>query len=421
MKNENTWAGAVIESTYKRDGYVNIDLDFSKRGAPHYLATKIKDKLSHDIHEFKIRPKGGEHGYYPNLCVPIAGMIDYFRTEYACTFIASSAYRSSRFLANSGVIEPIEFDSHALPGNALNCVWKFSPDTHYDVITELMEAFRRSGVMGKDVLSSLELVLNEVTDNIIQHSQETPAASNAYGYVMGQYHRHNNQIAVAVFDAGRGIPDSLARSGKHFHSTKDALTYSLQKGTTDGNGAGNGLWMMSRIIADAAGRFELISNGTAYSIHHHGQNDVPDIHFNSVGLIKQGTTSIDFQMRTDIELNIMRALQGYEIVDLWSETHLQNDLITLRVKAKDDSRGFGSRYEAQAFAVYILNLLKMSKGQCVIDFSDVSIMSASYADELVKRLISGLGFVTYSNRIVLSGMSDLCKMMIDSCVKSRFT
>ena len=65
---------------------------------------------------------------------------------------------------------------------------------------------QRAGEMPRGVLQGLELALYEVTDNILLHSQDETNSPNAAGYVMAQYHKSEQRIAVAVFDLGQGNP-----------------------------------------------------------------------------------------------------------------------------------------------------------------------------------------------------------------------
>lgn len=405
-----------------RNNHVNITLDFSRKGAPRYLASKIEEGLSEGYHIFKLRLKKQDSPLFPNICVPIAGIIDYYRMTANCEFTDSREYRLSHLFADSGIIKPYELDSGSSiiqPKNALNCVWKFNPDTHYAVITKIMDAFRRSGAMGAGILSGLELALNEVTDNTIQHSQNEPASADVFGYVMGQYHKHNHRIAVAVFDSGRGIRSSLESGRGMAIGSRDALTLALQRGVTSGQGAGNGLWLMSRIVEAANGSFELTSDNVMYSVRHDADTPVPIANFSSVKKLKTSTTLVDFQIDTDLNIDLEKTLAGHKPADLWIEDRLLDDLENVKIMASFESRGFGSRYEAKAFCNIVLNAMNNIDGKCIIDFSNVSVISASFADELITRLIYELGIVGYTNRISLVNLTGLCRTMFDDCIKHR--
>lgn len=308
-----------------RQTHVNINLDISRKGAHLFLLKRILEGLERGESLFKLRIRSSLGGHYPNICVPIAGILDYCRTELQCGFFESASYKNSHF-EKIGIIEPYIFTSGSTPSTFLDRIWKFTADTHHEVVAGIADSLRRSAAMETGIMLGLELALNEVTDNILRHASETPGAETATGFVMVQHHAKNHQVAAAVFDTGQGIERSLAHGGYSFSSAEEALSFALQKGTTDGNSAGNGLWMMSSIVSASAGSFELTSNGTKYSLRHRSVNDTPEPKLSAVRKIKEGTTLVDFQLRTDNPIQLEKILDNYSPVNLWIEDHLDNQL-----------------------------------------------------------------------------------------------
>lgn len=409
-----------------QDGHISINLDFSNYGAAKYLVDRVLDRLEEGYKVFKIRPKvpkGHSYPYlgslYPNTCVPIAGAIDYLRQEHECIFIASKQYSKHRMLGISGVIDPYEFGTGRAPSSAINAVWKFDPETHHKVIDSIIAEIRQTEEMSGNVVQGLELALNEVTDNIIQHSSSEPCEDEAIGYVMVQYHRSSKRIAVAVFDYGQGIPSSLRRA-KRGLTLQESLSMALQRGVTGGNGAGNGLWMMSEIVSASVGQFSIASDHSRYSIIHHDREKAPYTRFSSYSPIKQGTTLIDFQLSSNREIDFNDALDGYEPTDLWYENHLDDDLDCITFRVSDESKGARSRRSAKAFSNLVLNTIKGKPEKCVIDFTGAPNMSASYADELLLSFVEKMGFTSFISRIELAHLSQFNRAIVDSCMKVRF-
>lgn len=283
-----------------------------------------------------------------------------------------------------------------------------------------MESIRRADPMAEGVMGALELTLNEVSDNTLRHFSELPEDKNAVGYMMVQYHKGSRHAAVTVFDAGQGIPASLSRGNHVFDSAADGLTLALQEGITDGNGAGNGLWLMDKVVAAAAGSFVLASDGARYSKKHYRANDEPKTAFSAVSKIKDGTTLVDFQLQTDDPIDLSELLDGYSHVDIWLEDRLEDSLDDARMMVKEDSRGCASRYEGKAFANKACNLLSNIPGRCVLDFAGIDIVSASFIDELVSSLIIYCGFVGFLNRVRFTNLSAASIAVMDTCFRNRY-
>ena len=76
------------------------------------------------------------------------------------------------------------------------------------------------------MLDSIEWALNEVMDNVIQHS------NSSHGYVMGQLHTNRKYIAFTVFDTGQGIYNSLRQSEHAPRNSIDAITLAIKEEVT---------------------------------------------------------------------------------------------------------------------------------------------------------------------------------------------
>lgn len=390
-----------------------------KKGAPLFLFKKIQEGLKQGHSLFKLRIRSSSGGHYPNICVPIAGIIDYCRAELGCDFISSAAYKKSHF-EQIGIISPHTLDNETSPSSLLDRIWKFSIEDHYEIMKGIADSLRRAAPMESGVILGLELALNEVTDNILQHAFSASESEKMLGFVMVQYHIKEHHVAVAVFDSGQGIESSLAQGGHKFVNAEKALHYALQKGVTDGKGAGNKPWMMRNIISASAGSFELTSNGTKYSLRHKAVDDTPEPKLSTVRTPKEGTTLVDFQLRTDHPIQLEKALDSYSPVNLWLENRLDDQLQNASLLIREESRGCASRYEAKAFANIVCNALKECSGKCYIDFAGIEIVSASYADQLLVSLISELSFIGFLSRIALTNISPSCALVFNTCFNGRF-
>ncbi len=94
------------------------------------------------------------------------------------------------------------------------------------LVTAFVNTIRENTEVEKGVTSSIEWCLNEIMDNVLQHSV------SGISYVMGQVHREKKRVSICVFDMGVGIYGSLKKS-KYFPRTPiDGLTMALQEKVT---------------------------------------------------------------------------------------------------------------------------------------------------------------------------------------------
>jgi len=96
-------------------------------------------------------------------------------------------------------------------------------------------------------------IINELTCNVKLHSN---CASG--GYVYCQKYPERNKIELVIVDSGIGIKRSL---GTRFAdlSNREAILKSIERGVTNGNGRGYGLYYLSSWIVENKGNFQIIS------------------------------------------------------------------------------------------------------------------------------------------------------------------
>ena len=169
-----------------------------------------------------------------------------------------------------------------------------------------------------------------------------------------------------------------------------------------------------------AGSFSLTSDGVRYSTKHYQANDEPKTTSSTVSKTKEGTTLVDFQLQADKPIDLAVTLGGHDHVDLWVENHLEESTDDVRMIVREDSRGTASRYEGRAFANKVCNLLSGVPGRCILDFTGIDIVSASFIDELVSALLEQYGFVDFLSRIRFANLSAASIAVMDACFRNRY-
>jgi len=127
---------------------------------------------------------------------------------------------------------------------------------------------------------------------------------------------------------------------------------------------------------------------------------------------------VDFQLDTSTPIDLSKALGGHQPVNLILESHEteQGDHL---VEVLDHAKGTGTRMAAQSLRNYVANLISQGASQVTLDFHGIGVISSSFADELVGKLIIKYGFYNYQNLIRLKGMSEIVQTILHRSVAQR--
>ncbi|MBQ9069484.1 MAG: STAS-like domain-containing protein, partial [Eggerthellaceae bacterium] len=262
------------------------------------------------------------------------------------------------------------------------------------------------------VIQRIEWCLNEAMDNVLQHSD------SGSGFFMSQL-AGNGRFSACIFDNGIGIYNSLR--GTHKVATPfDAITLALQERVTRDNaiGQGNGLWGLSELVLAGNGQYRITSGGATYFTEGDGSASQAEDGFwyPSEGL---GTTLVDFQLDTSAPIDISETLNGHTPIALWLEEFESPTGEDYVIKIASESEGTGTRKAAEKVRHMALNILKEGKRRVVLDFDGVNLISSSYADELVGKLVAEVGFFAFGNLFALVNLSDFNQKILDRSVQQR--
>lgn len=105
------------------------------------------------------------------------------------------------------------------------------------------------------------------------------------------------------------------------------------------------------------------------------------------------------------------------MVDLYVE-NLENDLGIIQYKIADHAEGTGTRVSANRVKNEIFNIIKESQKCVVLDFSGV-VISSSFADELIAKLLMEMGLFQFNNLIKIKGMDKSMQLVLQRSVFQR--
>ncbi len=348
---------------------------------------------------------------FPEACVPLSAFINLLTTE-GMRFDARSA---SSYLVTSRMMSPLTVDTARARDSThpLAKVWRFNESAEvFKLVTMFVEALAAAHVCSTGVLEGYEWCLNEVLDNVLQHSD------GSAGFVMMQVHRSNNRLSICISDHGQGIFRSLSESKYRPTSALNALTLAVKAGVTrdPAVGQGNGLWGLSEIVRRNSGSFNLISGPAA--IFFDGQTSKT---FERLPCNKgRHGTSVIFQINTDKPIDVSEALGGgkYHHTNLFLES-LETSAGSHEIKVQSISHGTGTRRSGLSVRTYVLNIFEQGSQRVVLDFSDVGMISSSFADELIGKLAAHFGFVAFAQRVTLKNVNETILPLIDRSVSQR--
>lgn len=131
-----------------------------------------------------------------------------------------------------------------------------------------------------------------------------------------------------------------------------------------------------------------------------------------------GTTLVDFQLKATDSISLEDIVGESGIVDLWAEAHEDAaDERDMRLFVKKESAGLGSRFDAERFLMLVENCLVEADGKVIIDFEGVESISLSFADELIRKLVSKYGLIGFMQRFRMENLSRECAVAINAVTK----
>lgn len=348
-------------------------------------------------------------GAFPNVCVPLAGIIENMTT----IGIDFEFHYLSDYLKDISINKPLRIQNNKKLAQkaGLDKIWRFdSADDIYLLINSYVNELSQVIVCEKGVLEGFEWSINEVLDNVLQHSGKN------YGYVMGQVHTNSKHFVFCVYDTGQGIYNSLLQSTHKPKNPVQALKLAVKEGVTRDKkiGQGNGLWGLHQIVSDNTGKLNIISNSACFSLTNSKFkmfDSIPQLSYDN-GCI------VDFQIDYSKEISISKALGGYEPVNLNMES-LEDDLGMITIAMHSKESGVGTRKSGEKIRNEVINIYKQSNKAITLDFAKINIVSSSFADELIGKLVTEFGFFGFNNIIKLKNMNLSVQAIVQRSVAQR--
>ncbi|OFX28142.1 MAG: hypothetical protein A2033_08505 [Bacteroidetes bacterium GWA2_31_9] len=352
---------------------------------------------------------------FPYPTVPVAGYLHYFREELNVDFefINVPTYlRKIHFLSP----DDINKTTTGIGTNFLDRVWLFhtSSDVHL-LVNGFLSSIRKSCTVEEGILQACEWGLNEIMDNVIQHSNQN------VGFIMAQVLKDSQILKVSIFDYGQGIYESLRNTKYKPRHASDAISLAVQEGVTRDKkiGQGNGMWGLYNIINLNDGTLQITSgNGGLNFVNRTKTTE------SYQGIImlssKQQSTAINFDIRLNNSISMKEALGGYEPIDMFIE-NLEDEFDRIVYKIIEQSSGTGTRQSGERIRNEIVNIYKSSKKPVILDFQGIGIIASSFADELIGKLVQELGLFQFQAAFPMKNMNNTIQAIVQRSLSQRLS
>ncbi|MBS1662553.1 MAG: DUF4325 domain-containing protein [Bacteroidetes bacterium] len=285
------------------------------------------------------------------------------------------------------------------------------------ITNDVMDVVMRSMPIPADIIPALEWSVNEVCDNVINHSE-----SEVGGFVEVVTYPTQELISFTVADAGRGILSSLKEAIPTLRTDSQAIGEAIKAGVTRNKeaGQGNGLAGTLRIATMTGGSMDIVSGAGRFYSSITNSNTIKWKKNQSLS-----GTSVSGHIKMNKSFQIGEALNfkgtgpyvPLSIVDLKYE---MPDSDCLSIKMKEETTGFGTRHAGRQMRFKLLNLINSKPNHPVyVDWEGVPVISSSFADELMGKLFLELGPLRFGALIRQRNMEPLVYQLLDKAIMQR--
>lgn len=293
----------------------------------------------------------------------------------------------------------------------------FDAQTLNDVYQQVLKVLTSHFEIELSVLQSLSYCFYEILDNVHIHSGKT------LGTAITHFEAEKDVLRVLVADDGMGIRQSLAENEKYKDiSEAEAVRMCIEDSVTDGKGMGFGLYATARLMRNVGLQF-ILHSGNHKLIYKDGEANIVENGY------WQGTIVY-------LEMHTARDIDPNEVVDhrtdaasQYNESFVECDeLENLWFNNEADSEfkfvDFGTDFGTRDMGAKLRNMIRSlmaSHKRVMLDFSGVNVVSNSFADECIAKLLLEIPLSELKERIAFSNLNSIAEKSILVALQRRYT
>jgi len=290
-----------------------------------------------------------------------------------------------------------------------------TPSQQQAAVNQAVEAILSAlpGLARSD-LAAIEWSLNEITDNVLVHSQ-----SEDGGVLHLTNYRQQKRVEFVVADAGVGIPATLRQGHPELHGDTEALDKAIREGVTRDKeiGQGNGLFGTLKVTEVSNGYLHVHSGFARLDYEDH------ELHIRSEQVPVVGTLVVAC-MDTSNPTALGEALKfegrkhkPVDYIELKYETENAGELLFPLAR---EAASLGSRPAGTPVRTRLQNLHTMHPDRrIIIDFEGIELVSSSFADEAIAKLFVAVGPMQFMRAFELRNMTATVQALVDKAIVQR--
>jgi len=362
---------------------------------------------------------------YPNGMVPIISTIDFYKSKDIIFKIKlpRDIHVKELFISTNWahLLLPKEIQEQSTKYFKHLAAKRFIDfQQQQDVVNEFMDIVTRNIILNKDIITALEWSINEITDNVLNHSDAKQG-----GIIQISSYPQNRRISFAVADSGRGIRKSLQESYPDIISDSVAIGEAVKSGVTRNPqyGQGNGLAGTLRIADLTKGSFSIISGKGQFNYYDgkaERKNRENELYYNGTIVAADiFDKNEEFSIEKALEFGSSKGGNTPNIIEL---NYLNDDCKSFNFKMKNESTGFGNRPIGRQLRTKVTNILNNEENIPIhVDWEGIPVISSSFADEFMGKLFLELGPLLFSSRVRNTKMEKLIHGLLDKAITQRLT
>lgn len=355
----------------------------------------------------------------PSVMLPLVTTARAYRVEGVDFEIVSPTdAKSAKLLSNANwahLVSPEKYEARDAYNQAhLSAVQFKNAEEHFEVIDRSINVILQSGSgIDRSKLKALEWSLNEITDNVLNHA-ESPVG----GILQVMSFPQRNTIEFYVCDAGLGIPKTLRQGRPELLDDVRALRAAVEEGVTRNSktNQGNGLFGTFKCCEVSGGEFDILSGKVSLRHRpgelHAGRNNVP---FRGTFVRACINYSFDGLLEKALIFKGRPHDPGFDFVERMYQT--KGDDIEFVVA--QELAAFGSREAGRLARNKVENLMDNRTCPVLFDFTDVRLISSSFADEVFGKLFAELGALRFGQLCKFRNVDTTVQKLIDRAIEQR--